>query len=58
MTLSDQIVFSWHGLPQYAARLIRAAIDRLGRPCLVIGSRPTVPVEGMERILDLSLIHI
>lgn len=45
------IAFSWNGLPQYAARLIRAAIDRLGEPCVVVGSRPSVPVEGMERVL-------
>ena len=46
-----RIAFSWHGLPQYAARLILAAIERLGEPCAVIGSRPNVPVEGMERVL-------
>ncbi len=45
------IALSWYGLPQYAARALRAAIDRLGEECAVIGSRPAVPVEGMERAL-------
>jgi glycosyltransferase involved in cell wall biosynthesis len=45
------IAFSWSGLPQYAARLLRSALDLIGEDCAVIGSRPTVPVEGMERVL-------
>lgn len=45
------IAFSWNGLPQYAARLMRAAIERLDEPCAVIGSRPEVPVVGMEEVL-------
>lgn len=43
--------FSWHGLPQYAARQIAAFLRRSGRDCPVVGSRPAVPVEGMERSL-------
>lgn len=45
------VAFSWNGLPQYAARMLRAAVEALGRPCPVIGSRPAVPVEGMEDAL-------
>ena len=45
------IAFSWYGLPQYAARELRAALDRLGDDCAIIGSKPSVPVEGMERAL-------
>jgi len=45
------IAFSWNGLPQYAARLIAAAIARLEQPCVVVGSRPTVPVRGVEEAL-------
>lgn len=45
------VAFSWNGLPQYAARLIRAAIDSLGEDCVVVGSKPEVPVEGMDAIL-------
>ncbi len=46
-----RIAISWNGLPQYAAREIRVAIDYIGRDCIVVGSKPTVPVEGMERVL-------
>lgn len=52
------IAFSWNGLPQYAARLIRAAIKQLGQECIVVGSRPTIPVAGMERALGQSVIWV
>ena len=45
------VAFSWHGLPQYAARLIAAAIRQGGQPCAVVGSRPSVPVGGIEEAL-------
>ena len=45
------IAFSWQGLPQYAARQMRSAIERLGVPCAVVGTRPSVPIEGMEAAL-------
>lgn len=51
MRPSITIGFSWNGLPQYAARLIRAAITQVGCDSLVVGSPPNVPVEGMERVL-------
>jgi glycosyltransferase involved in cell wall biosynthesis len=51
-----RIAFSWHGLPQFAARLIRGALDILGDDCVVVGSRPEVPVRGMEEALN-SPIH-
>jgi hypothetical protein len=50
-----KIAFSWNGLPQYAARLLKAAIDRFGPDCIVVGSKPSVPIEGMEEILGASL---
>jgi hypothetical protein len=53
-----EIALSWNGLPQYAARLIRGALDRLGSDCVVIGSRPSVPVEGMEKALDHPIYWI
>ncbi|MEQ1697200.1 MAG: glycosyltransferase family 4 protein [Hyphomicrobiaceae bacterium] len=49
--LAPRVAISWNGLPQYAAREIRVAIDRIGRDCIVVGSKPAVPVEGMERVL-------
>jgi glycosyltransferase involved in cell wall biosynthesis len=47
----SQVAFSWNGLPQYAARLIAAAIRTHGSACAVVGSRPTVPVRGVEQAL-------
>jgi glycosyltransferase involved in cell wall biosynthesis len=52
------IAFSWNGLPQYAARLMRAAIQRLGCDCIVVGSRPSVPVEGMEQALGQKILWV
>ncbi len=49
------IAFSWYGLPQFAARLLKAAIARFGPECIVIGSKPFVPDQGMEEILGDSL---
>jgi len=45
------IAFSWQGLPQYAARQLAVAIQRLGRRCVVVGTKPHVPIEGMEPCL-------
>ena len=56
--MAPTIAFSWNGLPQYAARLLRAAILELGQPCVVIGSRPTVPIEGIEEALGQSVIWV
>lgn len=47
----NDIAFSWNGLPQYAARLLAAAGREFGRPFPVIGSRPAVPVAGIEEAL-------
>jgi glycosyltransferase involved in cell wall biosynthesis len=47
-----RIAFSWNGLPQYAARLLRGALESLDENCAVIGSKPSVPVEGMEKALQ------
>ena len=47
----SRVAFSWNGLPQYAARLLRGALDALGEDCVVVGSPPSVPVVGMEQAL-------
>ena len=47
----NTVAFSWNGLPQYAARLIAAAIRTQGAPCPVVGSHPAVPVRGIEEAL-------
>lgn len=49
------IAFSWNGLPQYAARLIRAAKESLHEEVVAVGSAPSVPVEGMERALGAKI---
>ena len=46
-----QVAFSWYGLPQFGARLIRGALNRLDADCVVVGSRPSVPVRGMDEVL-------
>lgn len=49
------VAFSWNGMPQYAAREIRAAINHLGVACDVVGSKPSVPVTGMEQSLGQKI---
>ena len=51
----SQIAFSWHGLPQYAARQLAAASAELGQDCPVVGSRAQVPVHGVEQALGRSV---
>lgn len=47
----NRIAVAWNGLPHYAARLLRAGIERVEEPVHVLGSRPSVPIEGMEEVL-------
>ncbi|MCY7334539.1 MAG: glycosyltransferase [Pseudanabaena sp. CAN_BIN31] len=51
MNSNAKIAIAWEGLPFYAARLIRACIEQLGEDIFVIGSKPTVPIKGMEESL-------
>jgi len=53
-----RIAFSWNGLPQYAARLLREAISNLPNGAAVIGSRPDVPVRGMEEALGQPIYWV
>ncbi len=52
-TKPRHVAIVWHGLPAYAAHLIRAALDRHAGATQIdlIGTRPSVPIEGMEAIL-------
>jgi glycosyltransferase involved in cell wall biosynthesis len=52
---NSKIAFSWNGLPQYAARLMKTTIDRLRENCTVIGSQPCLPVRGMEEVLGQAV---
>jgi hypothetical protein len=45
------IAVSWHGLPQYAARLLRVFCDQAHEEVAVVGTRPQVPVRGIEEAL-------
>lgn len=49
--MSEGIAIAWNGLPFYAARLIRAGVDRVNVPVEVLGSKPSVPIEGMGETL-------
>ncbi|MER8758336.1 glycosyltransferase [Mesorhizobium sp. M0976] len=51
----ESIAFAWSGLPDYAARCIRAVIDRHPGRVKVIGTRPVVPIAGMERSLGQAV---
>jgi glycosyltransferase involved in cell wall biosynthesis len=50
-------LFLWPGLPDYAARLIRGVIDA-GFEVDVLATKPSVPIEGMERSLGQRVIWI
>ena len=52
------VAISWHGLPQYAARLIRAYSDQVHEEVVVLGVRPQVPVRGMEDVLGHPIVWI
>lgn len=52
------VAVAWNELPVYAARLMRAGIERLGRPVAVIATRPRVPIEGMEEALGQKIFWI
>ena len=55
MSEQPRIAIAWNGLPFYAARLIRAGIEQLGKPVTVIGSQPAVPITGMEAALGQKI---
>lgn len=57
-TDTPKLAFSWNGLPQYAARLIRRSIDVLGEPCVVVGSEPSVPISGVEMALEQKVYWV
>jgi glycosyltransferase involved in cell wall biosynthesis len=44
----DLVAIAWSGLPNYAARAIRAGLDAYGGPVAVLGTRPSVAATGME----------
>lgn len=53
-----KIGFLWPGLPDYAARCIRAVIERSPYSITVVATQPNVPIEGMEHSLGRSVIWV
>jgi glycosyltransferase involved in cell wall biosynthesis len=48
---SSNLAVAWSGLPWYAARLIKAGIERVGRDVHVLGTTPEMPMYGVEELL-------
>lgn len=49
------IVFFWNGFAQYAARCVRAFVKTTDERVVVIATRPTVPIKGMEELCGCEL---
>lgn len=46
-----RVTFVWHGLPMYAARLLRGAIATGCARVNVVATRPSFPIDGIEAIV-------
>ena len=44
------ICFCWDGFPQYAARCIRAFVQTTEERVVVLATKPTVPIKGMDEL--------
>ena len=53
-----RIAVAWQGLPFYAARLIRAGIQRQKESVAVIGTLPEAPIKGLEEALGQKIIWV
>lgn len=52
------ICFAWSGFPQYGARCVGAFVKSTNEECVVIATRPKVPIEGMERLCGCRVFWI
>lgn len=52
------ICFAWSGFPQYAARCIAAFVRATAEKVVVIGTRPDVPIEGMEALVGCPVYWV
>lgn len=52
------IVFAWSGFPQYAARCVGAFVKATSERVVVVGTRPDVPIEGMEQCCGCEVIWV
>jgi glycosyltransferase involved in cell wall biosynthesis len=57
-TRTPRIAIAWKGLPAYGARLIRAALDVMTEPVVVLGTRAAVPVEGIEEQVSQPVVWL
>lgn len=56
--MNEQIAIAWYGLPAYGASLIKAGIEAYGYKIPVIATKPTIPIEGMEEILEQKVYWV
>ena len=52
------ICFAWDGFPQYAARCIGTFVASTKERVVVVATRPTVPIEGMERMCGCEVFWV
>ncbi len=52
------VCFVWDGFPQYAARCIRAFVERVDERVVVLATQPSVPVRGMEEVCGCRVVWI
>ena len=50
-----RVAFVWHGLPMYAARLLRGAIQANAADVAVVATRPPFSVEGIDAIVPVPI---
>lgn len=53
-----RIAISWNELPAYGAKLIRPILEAYPNDVSVIATRPTVPIKGMDEILNQRITWI
>jgi glycosyltransferase involved in cell wall biosynthesis len=53
-----RIVVSWNELPVYGAKLINAGLSIPGITVHVVATKPTIPIFGMDEILEGKIIWI
>ncbi len=56
--MKPKIAISWSGLPSYGARSVREAVKVFGEGLVVVATRPSVPVEGVEELAGTSVIWL
>lgn len=52
------ILFAWEGFPQYAARCVGAFVKQSKEKCVVVATKPTVPITGMEEVCGCPVFWI